>query len=110
MPTRKPCRKNFPGARAAIAHAQTMKMTSQNHGSIFDEITKTVATAMARPKRERRMINFQFVAPPSEQCKGAFPRALREPLRPQGAHVDRRRRAGDHLRDDLPDRRRVHYA
>src|SRR5438477_3119748 len=100
MPTSKPCRKNFPGARAAIAHAQTMKMASQHHGSIFESITKTVPTAMARPKRERRKMSFQFIAPSSEQCKGAFRRPLREPLRPQGAHVDRRRRAGDHLRDD----------
>src|SRR5438270_6374686 len=98
MPTRKPCRKNFPGARAAIAHAQMTKMTSQHHGSICDVITKTVPTAMARPKRERRKISFQFIAPSSEQCGGAFPGAFREPFRPQSANVDRRRRAGDHLR------------
>jgi hypothetical protein len=40
------------GAPLAIVTAQTQKIASQNMGSMFDGMTKTVATAIAKPKSE----------------------------------------------------------
>src|SRR5579859_4499069 len=64
MPTIRPCRKNLAGAKRAMRYAQTMKMTSQKSGSIFDGMTKTVAMAIANPKRESAKTSFQFTAGP----------------------------------------------
>ena len=38
-----------------------MNMGSQNANSIFDGIINTVAIAIAKPKRERVIINFRFI-------------------------------------------------
>src|SRR5215472_16033684 len=63
--TRKPWRKNFPGARRAMTSAQMTKMTSQNRGSTLDGMTNTVATHMAAPNKDKAKISFQFIGAPS---------------------------------------------
>jgi hypothetical protein len=41
--------------------AQTIKIASQNKGSKFDGITKTVAIPIAKPNMDNWSISFQFM-------------------------------------------------
>src|ERR1700685_2015023 len=52
-----------------MTNAEITKITSQNSGSMFDGITKTVAMPMARPKSESKKIIFQFMSLPPWGCR-----------------------------------------
>src|SRR4051812_9919597 len=61
MPIARPCTKGIGTARLPMIQAQTMKIASQQSGSMADGMTKTVRMPMTSPKIESCRTSFQFM-------------------------------------------------